>query len=150
MQTRDLDYYKGNALAENRARKSANTFVHTFCPCKPTSTKVPRQALAICAAAYSDNWKYGIHMVSSMLQIIINDDLEQGYKQLKAAIGRFRPDLIAPADDNDAAQAGKKAAASNQPVPLVVQGPTGAKVFGSIGMMQGLQLQTWLSLLTGY
>lgn len=80
----------------------------------------------MCAAKYSD--KRGRHPLPSLLQIIINDELDHGYKQLKAAIARFRPDLIPPADGDDAAQAAKKAAASNQPVPLVVLGPPGANV----------------------
>jgi hypothetical protein len=60
-----------------------------------------------------------------VVQVVINDDLEQGFKQLKAAISKFRPDLIPPPEDDAAAQAAKKAAASNQPVPLVVLGPAG-------------------------
>jgi hypothetical protein len=61
----------------------------------------------------------------AVVQVVINDDLEQGFKQLKAAISKFRPDLIPPPEDNAAAQAARKAAASNQPVPLVVLGPSG-------------------------
>eukprot|EP00882_Tetradesmus_deserticola_P025786 GHRQ01028352.1.p1 GENE.GHRQ01028352.1~~GHRQ01028352.1.p1 ORF type:complete len:220 (+),score=94.86 GHRQ01028352.1:141-800(+) len=59
-------------------------------------------------------------------EVVTNDDVEQGFKNLKAAISRFRPDLIPPPDDDAAAQAARKAAASNQPVPLVVLGPAGA------------------------
>jgi hypothetical protein len=58
-------------------------------------------------------------------QVVVNDDLEQGFKQLQAAISKFRPDLIPPPEDDAAAQAARKAAASNQPVPLVVLGPSG-------------------------
>jgi hypothetical protein len=60
--------------------------------------------------------------------VVINDDLEQGFKQLKAAISKFRPDLIPPPEDDAAAQAARKAAASNQPVPLVVLGPSGVQL----------------------
>lgn len=65
-------------------------------------------------------------MSVNLVQVVVNDDLEQGFKQLKAAISRFRPDLIPPAEDDAAAQAARKAAANNQPVPLVVLGPSGA------------------------
>lgn len=57
-------------------------------------------------------------------QVLVNDDLEEGYRQLKAAISRFRPDLIPPAADEDAARAAQQAAA-NTPVPLLVAGPAG-------------------------
>jgi guanylate kinase len=57
-------------------------------------------------------------------QVLVNDDLEDGYSQLKAAISRFRPDLIPPAADEDAARAAQQAAA-NTPVPLLVAGPAG-------------------------
>lgn len=57
-------------------------------------------------------------------KVLINDDLEEGYKQLKAAISKFRPDLIPPTADDDAAKAAQQAAA-NTPVPLLVAGPTG-------------------------
>lgn len=59
-------------------------------------------------------------------QVITNDDLEEGYKQLKAAISRFRPDLIPPPEDEVASQAARKAA-THQPVPLVVLGPAGGR-----------------------
>lgn len=57
-------------------------------------------------------------------QVLVNDELEEGYKQLKAAISRFRPDLIPPAAHEAAAKAAQAAAALT-PVPLLVAGPAG-------------------------
>lgn len=57
-------------------------------------------------------------------QVLVNDDLEEGYQQLKAAISKFRPDLIPPAADESAAKAAQHAAA-NTPVPLLIAGPAG-------------------------
>jgi guanylate kinase len=57
-------------------------------------------------------------------QVLVNDELEEGYQQLKGAISKFRPDLIPPAADESAAKAAQQAAA-NTPVPLLVAGPAG-------------------------
>jgi guanylate kinase len=57
-------------------------------------------------------------------QVLVNDELEEGYQQLKAAISKFRPDIIPPATDESAARAAQQAAA-NTPVPLLVAGPAG-------------------------
>lgn len=57
-------------------------------------------------------------------QVLVNDDLDQGYTELKAAISSFRPDLIPPAAHEAAAKAARQAAAST-PVPLLVAGPAG-------------------------
>jgi hypothetical protein len=57
-------------------------------------------------------------------QVLVNDELEEGYKQLKAAISRFRPDLIPPAA-HEAATKAAQAAAALTPVPVLVAGPAG-------------------------
>jgi guanylate kinase len=60
--------------------------------------------------------------------VLHNDELAQGYRALKAAISRFRPDLIPPdADLNAAARAAQHAAAS-QPAPVIIAGPAGVQL----------------------
>jgi guanylate kinase len=58
-------------------------------------------------------------------EVLVNDDFEEGYAQLKAAISRFRPDLIPPAPTDAAARAAQQAAAASTAVPLLVAGPAG-------------------------
>lgn len=65
-------------------------------------------------------------------QVLVNDDADEAYKQLKAAISRFRPDLIPPgadADDAAAAAAGQAAqqAAGTKSVIVILTGPSGVR-----------------------
>lgn len=59
--------------------------------------------------------------------VLVNDDLEEGYAQLLAAISKFRPDLIPSAAHDAAARAAQQAAASTA-VPLLIAGPAGGCV----------------------
>jgi guanylate kinase len=57
-------------------------------------------------------------------EVLVNDDADEGYSQLKAAISRLRPDLILPLAAAAAVRAAQHAAAS-QPAPVVIAGPAG-------------------------
>lgn len=61
-------------------------------------------------------------------EVLVNDDFEEGYAQLKAAISRFRPDLIPPAATDAAARAAQQSAAASTAVPLLVAGPAGGRL----------------------
>jgi hypothetical protein len=57
---------------------------------------------------------------------IVNDNHDEAYKQLCAAISKFRPDIIPPAEEVEAAEAAAAAAAAGGSMPhLVLCGPPG-------------------------
>ena len=68
-------------------------------------------------------------MMSQHLQvydhILVNDDFDRAYGQLKDMMIRYRPDVMIRDDDEDAAAAAASAVATPEPV-LVLTGPPGA------------------------
>lgn len=67
-----------------------------------------------------------VHAKGVFDQVLTNDDLEDCYQQLKAAISRFRPELVPPPPTHEAScNAAQQATAANSCSPLVVAGPAG-------------------------